>query len=220
MKRTKNAGFTLTELMVSMTVSSILAVVLLTVTMYFYADILRQQAIAELAVESQSILRRLVDDIRTADAIHNTNVITDTNAPVGGWQTSDPNNVMIIAAPAVDSNRQIIYNPEDNFPYENEIIYYGNGSSIARRTLKQPDAPGNTAVTTCPAASSGPSCPADTTLSSYLENLQFSFYDINNQTTTSAAATRSISITLSLKRRIYGRDVLFSNTIRTTLRNY
>lgn len=220
MKNLKNVGFTITELMVSVTVASILIVVMLTVTMYFYADILRQQAIAELAIESQSILRRLVEDIRTADAIHDTNVISDVNAPVGGWLTSDPNNVMIIATPAYDSARQIIYNPDDNFPYENEIIYYGSGNTIARRTLKQPDAVGNTAVTTCPQAASSSTCPPDTNLSSYLENLQFAFFDIDNQSTSTASSARSVAITLNLKRRIYGRDVTFSNTVRTTLRNY
>lgn len=220
MNRLKQTGFTITELMVSLSVAAILTVVMLTITIYFYADILRQQAIAELAIESQSVLRRLVDDIRTADAIHDTNVITDANAPVGGWQTSDPNNVMIIASPAYDSNRQIIYNPLDNLPYENEIIYYGSGNTIARRTLQQPDATGNTAVTTCPPASATPTCPADTTLSKYLDNLVFGFYDINNDSTPTASQARSVSITLNLKRRIYGRDVVFSNTIRTTLRNY
>ncbi len=213
-------GFTIPELMVSLGVASILTVIMITITLYFYADILRQQAIAEIAVESQGILRRLVEDIRTADSIHTTNAIADANSPSGGWQTSDPNNVMIIASPAFDSNRQIIYSPTDNLPYENELIYYGSGSVIAKRTLKNPDALGNSAITTCPEAATSSSCPADIGLSTSLENLQFVFYDVNNQVTTTASNTRSVSITLRMKRRLYGRDIQFDNTIRTTLRNY
>ncbi|MDQ3093641.1 MAG: prepilin-type N-terminal cleavage/methylation domain-containing protein [bacterium] len=213
-------GFTIPELMVSMAVASILTVVMFTVTIYFYADILRQQAIAEMAVESQSVLRRLVEDIRTANSIQNTNSLPDANAPPGGWQTSDPNNVMIIASPAYDSTRQIIYNPVDNFPYQNEVIYFGSGSTIARRTIQNTQALGNTLLTSCPEALVTSTCPADITLSKYLDNLTFIFYDINNQVTAVAADTRSISITLRMKRKIHGRDVVFDNTIRTTLRNY
>jgi prepilin-type N-terminal cleavage/methylation domain-containing protein len=213
-------GFTLTELIVSMTVASILSLVMITISVYFYADIIRQQAVAELAIESQSTLRRLVEDIRTADAIRDTNEITDANSPVGGWQTSDPNNVIIIATPVVDSNRQIIYNSDDGFPYENELVYFGSGNTIARRTLKNTAATGNIAVTSCPAAQVTPTCPQDIILSPYLENLVFVFYDINNAVTTSAASARSVAITLNLKRKVYGREITFSNTVRTTLRNY
>lgn len=213
-------GFTIIELMVSVSVSAILAAVMVAISLYFYADILRQQAIAELAVQNQSILRRMVEDIRTADAIHNTNTLADANAPAGGWQTSDPNNVMIISSPASDSNRDIIYNPDDNLPYENELIYYGSGSKLAKRTIKNQLASGNQAVTTCPTSAVTPTCPADIQLSSYLDNLVFVFYDSDNAVTTQAASARSVSITLRLKRKIYGRDIVFDNTIRTTLRNY
>ncbi|MDQ2973292.1 MAG: prepilin-type N-terminal cleavage/methylation domain-containing protein [bacterium] len=216
----KKLGFTIPELMVSLAVASILTVVMFTVTIYFYADILRQQAIAEMAVESQSVLRRLVEDIRTANSIRNTNILADANAPTGGWQTSDPNNVVIIASPAYDANRQIIYDPLDSMPYENEVIYFGNGSIMARRTIQNTQALGNSLTTSCPEAVASPTCPSDIILSEYLENLTFVFYDINNQTTTLAADTRSISITLRMKRRIYGQDIAFDNTIRTTLRNY
>ena len=213
-------GFTITELMVAFGVAAILTVVLFTISITLYGDTLRQQATAELAIESQTVLRRIVEDARTADAIHNTNLLSDANAPSGGWQTSDPNNVLIIAAPAIDSNRQIIYNSSDGFPYENEVIYFSQGTNMYRRTLKETAASGNTAYTTCPAALATATCPADNKLSEYLSNLQFVFYDINNNVTTLASETRSVSITVNMERKVYGRTITFSNTVRTTLRNY
>lgn len=219
-KLVSQAGFTLIELILAISIASIMTVVMMVVMVYFYGDVLKSQATAELAIESQTVLRRIVEDARLADAIRSTNQISDSNAPVGGWTTSDPSNVLIIATPASDSNEAIIYNPDDSYPYENEVVYFSNGNSMYRRTLKNTDATGNTATTTCPASAVSASCPSDTTLTDYLTNLTFTFYDINNQTTSDASQARSISITINLQRTIYGNVVSFDNTVRTTLRNY
>ncbi len=216
----KTSGFTITELLISVSIASIITLMLITIMVDYYGDILRSQATAELAIESQTVLRKMIDDTRLADAIRSKNQITDANAPAGGWVTSDPSNVLIVANPAITSSRSIIYNPSNNYPYEDELIYFNSGTNLYRRTLKNTNATGSVAVTTCPAASATAACPADSLLSIYLTNLSFTFYDINNVTTPSAALARSISITISLQRKIYGRTIDFTNTIRTTLRNY
>jgi hypothetical protein len=156
---------------------------------YFYGDILRSQATAELAIESQTVLRKIIDDTRLADAIRTTNQITDANAPVGGWTTNDPSDILIIATPAVTAARDIIYDPSDKLPYENEAIYFKANGTFYRRI-------------------------------SNLSNLSFIFYDINNTSTSNATLARSIAVTITLQRKIYGTATVFDNTIRTTLRNY
>lgn len=186
----------------------------------YYGDILRSQATAELAIESQTVLRKMVEDTRLADAIRSTNMITDANAPSGGWVTSDPSNVLIVANPAITAARAIIYNPADNYPFEDEVVYFNTGTNLYRRTLKNTGAASSVTVTTCPPAAASASCPSDLTLSKYLTNLSFTFYDINNVTTSNAALARSIAITISLQRKIYGTTIDFTNTVRTTLRNY
>ncbi len=216
----KQNGFTITELLISISIATILNLVLITIMVDYYGDILRSQATAELAIESQTVLRKMVEDTRLADSIHTTNLITDPNAPSGGWITSDPSNVLIVANPAITSTRSIIYNPADSYPYEDEVIYFNTGTDMYRRILKNTDATGNIAVTTCPPAAVSATCPADLKLSSYLTNLTFTFYDINNVSTSNAALARSISISISLQRKIYGRTIDFTNTVRTTLRNY
>jgi prepilin-type N-terminal cleavage/methylation domain-containing protein len=213
-------GFTIIELLISVSIASVITLSMVTVSVYYYGDILRSQATAELAIESQTVLRKIIDDARLADSIHAVGQITDANAPTGGWVTSDPSNVIILADPAIDSSRNIIYNASDSYPYENESIYFSRGTQMYRRLLKNTSAPGNSAITTCPAASVTATCPQDIILSQYVTNLSFIFYDINNVTTADASQARSVSITVNLQRTIYGKLIDFSNTVRTTLRNY
>lgn len=211
-------GFTIIELLISISMASVLIMVMMTITVYYYGDILKTQASAELALESQAVLRKIVEEARFADAIRSTNTIADANAPVGGWTTNDPSDILIIASPAVNAARDIIYNSSDSFPYENESVYYRSGSSFYKRVLQNTLATGNIAKTTCPTAT--PTCPKDTEITSNLTNLSFVFYDINNNTTSDAGAARSISVTVNLQKKAYGSLIQFNNTIRTTLRNY
>jgi len=214
----KQAGFTIVELLISISIASILIMVMMSITVYYYGDILKSQATAELALESQAVLRKIVEETRFADAIRTSNTIVDANAPVGGWVTNDPSDILIISSPAYNSSRDIIYNSSDSFPYENESVYFKSGSTFYKRVLKNTLATGNVAVTTCPTAT--PTCPKDTAITSNLTNLSFVFYDVNNATTSNAASARSIAITVNLQKKAYGTTIQFNNTIRTTLRNY
>jgi prepilin-type N-terminal cleavage/methylation domain-containing protein len=217
-KHIKQTGFTIIELLISVSIASILIMVMMTITVYYYGDILKTQATAELALESQAVLRKIVEETRFADGIRSTNTITDANAPVGGWATNDPSDILIIASPAYDASRNIIYNNSDSFPYENESVYFKSGGTFYKRVLKNTLATGNTAKTTCPTATV--TCPKDTAITSNLSNLTFVFYDVNNNTTADATAARSIAITVNLQKQSYGTLIQFNNTIRTTLRNY
>jgi prepilin-type N-terminal cleavage/methylation domain-containing protein len=101
MRYCKNShGFTITELVISLTVAGILAMVLFTATFYYYANAAQAETATTLALESQSILTQLTEDIRLADSIASTNAIPDSNGPSGGWTTSDPSNIIIIESPA------------------------------------------------------------------------------------------------------------------------
>ena len=219
MKPINTSGFTIIELLIAVAISSVIAMVLLTLSINFSGDITRARITADLATESQILLRSIVEDTRLADSLSSTNNITDANAPVGGWVTNDPSNVLIIDTPAIDSSRNIIYNATTTLPYSNEVIYYATGALMYRRVLKDTAATGSIATTTCPPATATSSCPADKLFTRYLTDLSFTFYDEANATTANAALARSVQITVSMKRKIFGRDVTFNNTIRTTMRN-
>ncbi len=213
-------GFTILELLVSIVITSMLMLVMTTIMIYYYGDILKSQATAELAIESQTVLRKIIEDTRLADAIRTTNLITDSYAPTGGWVTNDPSDILIIATPAITSSRAIIYNSLDNYPYENEAIYFKSGGVFYRRILKNTAATGNIVTTSCPLANVTATCPQDIALSNNLSDLSFTFYDINNATTADASKSRSISVTVNMQRKVYGTTITFNNTVRTTLRNY
>jgi type II secretory pathway pseudopilin PulG len=218
-KRANNDGFTITELAISITVAGFLAAILFITTFYYYANVLQSETTSELALESQTILAQLTEDIRLADAIAGTNAIADANAPVGGWVTSDPSNIIIIENPAVDSSRNIIYNVNTGYPYRNELIYFTGGSNMYKRVLANAAATGNTAVTSCPAAQSSSSCPPDRLFSANISNLKFTFYDASDNTTSNAASARSVALEVDMSKKSFGKNITLVNTTRVTLRN-
>jgi type II secretory pathway pseudopilin PulG len=218
-RKVSQAGFTVTELALSITVAGFMAAVIFAATFYYYANTSQVQAATDMALESQSILSQFTDDIRLAGGIASNNAIADANAPVGGWTTSDPSNIIIIESPAIDVNRNIIYDPNTGSPYTNEYIYFLSGTTMYKRTLKNTAATGNTAVTTCPANLATASCPADRVFSSNASNLSFTFYDISDSTTANATAARSVSLTINMSKKAFGKSITLNNTTRATLRN-
>jgi type II secretory pathway pseudopilin PulG len=128
MIKNNHVGFTITELVISITISGILAVAFFTATFYYYANTAQTETATTLALESQAILTQLTEDIRLADSIASTNALTDPNGPGGGWVTSDPSNILIIESPAITSARDIIYDSSTGSPYRNEFIYFMSGT--------------------------------------------------------------------------------------------
>jgi hypothetical protein len=214
-----STGFTVTELVTSIAVGGFLAAAIFVATFYYYANVTQAETATILALESQSILTQMTDDIRLADAVANTNAISDPNAPVGGWVTSDPSNIIIIESPAVDSSQNIIYDTGTGFPYRNEYIYFGSGGNMYKRILANTAATGNTAITTCPPDKASPTCPADRLFTSNLSNLSFTFYNFSDATTSDATQARSVKLVVDMTKKSFGKNITLSNSTRVTLRN-
>jgi prepilin-type N-terminal cleavage/methylation domain-containing protein len=219
MSKYTQRGFTITELVVSVTIAGILATILFTATFYYYVNADQSETTTNMALESQTILTQLTEDIRLADSIASTNSISDPNGPGGGWTTSDPSNVLIIESPAVTSSRDIVYDTNTGYPYRNEYIYFMGGTNMYKRVLANTNASGNTAKTTCPTSSVSPTCPADRIFSTNVSNLTFTFYDSSDTTTANAATARSVVLTVNMARKSYGKNITLSNSTRVTLRN-
>jgi prepilin-type N-terminal cleavage/methylation domain-containing protein len=210
-------GFTIVELLVAVSVAGIASVLMISAFVFLYGGLVVEQTRAAMVLESQLYLRRMVEDIRLANEVRQTNQIADANGPSSGWVTSDPANILIVTQPAVDSTNTFVYDNLTGYPFQNEVVYFGNDSTMYRRTLSNPLAADNKANTTCPIGTIG--CPADVELSRNLDNMQFEFYDSGDQVTAVPAQARSVELTVNLKKRMYGRDVTVSNTTRVTLRN-
>ncbi len=213
------AGFTIPELAISITVVGIIMVGLLSAVTYYFANMTRNNNFIEMTVNSQNFLRTTVEELRYGAGVRQSNTITDSNAPVDGWDTSNDDFVIVIAVPAVDSDRNYIIDPLTGEPYNNELVYYRQSDNLYRRTLAHPDAGGNILTTSCPESAASSTCPADKELVEYLDDIVFVLYDQDNATTTDPLLARSVEINLTLSRDTFGQPQTLNNTIRTTLRN-
>jgi type II secretory pathway pseudopilin PulG len=215
----KEKGFTITELVIASVLGSMLAITLFTITIFMYGGVMRNDVQARLTLESQNILRRVVEDLRVSAGIHVSNTIPDINEPLGGWTTSNTDLILIVATPVLDSSNNFIIDSTSGEVYLNEIIYYADDNTLFKRILANPDALGNTFTTSCPPALATVACPADRTLSTSFDNMIFTFYDQDDNTTADPTLARSVEITINMTNNVFGQDVTIDNNIRVTLRN-
>ncbi len=220
-KTLSNKGYTIPELMVSITLISLISVGLFTIIFNYFANITRSNAFAEMTLDSQNLLRATVEELRYGSGVQQTNTINDPSVTgTGGeWNTSNSNFVIIIAVPAIDSDRNYITDPSTGNPYNNELVYFKQNNFLYARTLANPVATGNRLTTSCPAAIASPTCPADRQLIEYIDNMVFTLYDQDDAVTTDTALARSVKIDLSMQRRTFGDPLVLNNSIRVTLRN-
>lgn len=212
-------GFTITELIISITVIGIILVSLLAVTTNYLVLITRNSVITDMTSSSQNMLRSTVEQIRYGAGVRQTNTIADPNAPAGGWNTSNSTFIIVIAIPAVDSSHNYIIDPSTGSPYNNELVYFKNGTTLYERILANPSAIGNSLQTTCPSNLATSSCPADKSLLDNLSSMVFTLYDQDDNITTDPLLARSVKIDLSMSRKTFGQPLTLNNSIRVTLRN-
>jgi prepilin-type N-terminal cleavage/methylation domain-containing protein len=212
-------GFTLTELLVTITVFAGIGLVFLGLTANYFAVIDRSSKLTDMTVASQNLLRSTVENIRYGDGVRQTNQISDPYAPSGGWNTSNSAFVIIIAVPALDASRNYITNPDTGSPYMNELVYYKNGTKLMQRKLAHPNASGNRLKTSCPAAQANSACPADIELADYVDSMDFILYDQDGAQTSTTGGARSVKISLQMERNTTGEPLELNNDIYVTLRN-
>ena len=213
-KKSNLAGFTIIELLIAVSVAAIVSAILVTICVELYGTTVKQQIYSEMIVESQQVLVKMLDDVRFSDTILAANSIADPNN-AGGWTTSAP--TLVVGEPAYDSTRKLIYDPSTSYPYKNNIIYFLSGSTMYRRVLKNTNATGNVAITTCPSAVA--SCPKDIELATRVASLSFIFYDSDNNVTATSTSARSVQVSIVMSSKTFGQTISLTNTLRGTLRN-
>ena len=213
------SGFTVVELLISMSVTAILAVAMLGIIMNYFVVITRDNLLVDMTVDSQNLLRATVEELRYGAGVRQTNTISDPNSPAGGWNTSNTNFVIIVAIPTLDANNNYIVDSLTGQPYNNEYVYFKSGLKLYKRVLANPSAVGNVARTTCPQAVSSPSCPQDRNLNDFVKDMNFTLYDQDNAITADPLLARSVLIDLVMERDTFGAPLSLSNNIQVTLRN-
>jgi prepilin-type N-terminal cleavage/methylation domain-containing protein len=215
----RQKGMTVAELVVAIAIIGLLIVPATFVILYFYGGTIQNNLQARLAVESGTVLRSIVDELRVASGIRSSNTISDPNAPAGGWTTSNSSLVLIISTPVIDTSNNYVIDSSTGEPYQNELVYFATGGVLYKRYLANSGAAGNRFKTSCPAALATAGCPADVVLSKHFKAMSFQFYDQDDASTTVYADARSIQMTLQMEDSTFGRTMSFSNNIRITMRN-
>jgi prepilin-type N-terminal cleavage/methylation domain-containing protein len=215
----KQAGFTLVEVLVVVSVMAIIGVTFVGMIASYFTVITRNNWVAQMTIASQNLLRSSVENIRYGDGVRQTNQINDPNAPSGGWNTSNTAFVIIIPVPALNSSHNYIIDPNTGSPYMNELVYYKSGTTLMERKLADPSATGDSMLTTCPSNLASASCPEDIQLATNVSSMTFTLYDQDAVVTTNPPAARSVKIDLTLARPAPGTPISVSNSIRVTLRN-
>lgn len=219
MSDNKQGGFTIVELLIGISVASILFLAFMAAILNYFVLLTQNNALIDMTNSSQNLLRSTVNALQVSDGVRQTNSITDPNAPSGGWNTSNSNFVIVIDTPSLDSNHNYITNTTTGGPYMDELVYYKSGTSLYKRTLANPNATGDTLATSCPPSLATSTCPADPDLADHFQSMSFTLYDQDAVTTTDPTQARSIGIGLVMQRSVFGRSISLNNNIRVTLRN-
>lgn len=215
------SGLTLIELGIALTITAILA----TIIVGFSIDKLEQSTIQsvqyQLLTNAETGLDTIANDVRIANAADDNNRYDDPNSPGApgnelSWASGS--NTVVLAVATHDSNNNILW--EDAHDYisdKNNIIYYLSGGSIYRRTLADAVS-GNTAKTTCPSASASASCPADGDILDNVSSFSIEYFNEQNQQV-DPASSRSIQLSVTLLEHKFGQDITASYTTRMVFRN-
>lgn len=218
------AGFTIPELVVTLSVFGILSVAMMTAIVNYYSTIVRNNIAINMTVTSQNFLRTTVERIRYSSGVSSTNSLSNTaqggTTTAGFWNTGNTNFVIVIQVPAIDqvTSEQIVSSATGD-TYLNELVYYRESNNLKLQTLAaNTGADGtNSLSSTCSVAQ--PGCPGDKIILEDLDTISFVFYDKNIDVTPTPDEAKSIYITLTTSRDSFFDPVELTNSIRVTLRN-
>ena len=214
--RNQQRGFTTAEIMAALIIGGIILVTFFVFSFTVLSNTVRNSNEAKLAVESQTILRSITEEIRTSSGVRSSNTVDDPDNP-SGWTTSNPDLVLIISTPVINSTGDYVPNHLTGMFHQNEIVYYADGNRLYKRILADDTAADNQMTTSCPEATN--TCPQDILLSENFKTMNFVFYNQDDELTNDPLTARSINITIHLERTGYGQTTKFDNTIRVTMRN-
>ena len=212
-------GFTLVELIVVMTVVSILSI---TVT-NFIVDWTKSSTLAEarssLLTSAETSMDTITNDIMLSGSVEQNNRWPDANGPSGnqyGWTSNS--STLVLAKVATNSTDTIIFSdPAEYITQKDDIIYFLSGTTLYRRTLASTST-GDEAVTTCPSSDATSTCPADMVVATGVSSFTLAYYDDNGAATDTSSA-RSVQVGLTLSSKIDSQTINASYSTRMVFRN-
>lgn len=221
LKDSNSDGFTIVELTIAVTVTSLLLMLI----MNFMADGLYSYAMVtarrDLLAEAQRSLDLVADETRSSANADLNNRWQDTNGPgapnnLYGWTSNS--STLILATAAENSAKDVIFaDPAQYITEKNNNIYFVTNGTLYKRTLAAPVA-GNTAKTTCPSNLATTSCPADKALISNISSFQVKYIDGDGDEVTPTNA-RSVEMIINLSKLQYKKTITADYKTRMVFRN-
>jgi prepilin-type N-terminal cleavage/methylation domain-containing protein len=212
-------GFTLPELIVTMTLMMILSLTLANFVVNWFGTASLAQARADLLTNAENALDTITNDIRLSGSADDTNRWPDANSPGGqqfGWHSGTQ--VLVLAKAATDASNNIIFSdPAQYITQKDNVVYYLSNGTLYKRTIAADDA-SSAAVTTCPPAGASQSCPADKTIATGVKGFTITYYDENLQSVTPDNA-RAVQLAITLSATKGGRTVDANYNTRMVFRN-
>jgi prepilin-type N-terminal cleavage/methylation domain-containing protein len=212
-------GFTLVELLITITLISMLSLMMAN----FVADWLQTSNLAQartaLLSNAQEALDKVSNDIRLSGSADATNRWPDANGPGGnqfGWQ-SDSDTLVLGRIATTEDNDVIFSDPAQYITEKDNAIYYVSGEKLYRRIIASDD-PNTAAITTCPPVSATSSCPADSKVAEDVTAFTVTYYDAND-TIVSADEARAVQLSITVSQSKGGKAVSETYATRMVFRN-
>lgn len=211
-------GFTLPELVVSMTLMMLLTLAMVASILVWLGQYTIGDARQKQTSNMQTALTRIGDDIRQSHTVLVENIETDANAPTpaGVWATSA--NQLVLGKTPRNSSGTGLYEVTRYFSGKpDSIVYYLKNGSIYRRTVPA-NYVGNVTLPlkTCSSDAEG-GCAADIRILSDVTQLQFEYYNADNTISVGPSETKSVRVSITTSRQQAGQTVVTTDTLRMSL---
>ncbi len=221
MRQRYQAGLTIVELVVSVTIIATLTLLIMNFLVDKYVENTRANAKADLQLQMQLTLDLINRDVKYSANVDDINRWEDNYAPgspADNFSWVSDADTLVLAQPVQNSAGEIIYDdPQTYVSYKDNLIYYiGGDNRLYRRTVAAPVG-GNAAQTTCPPPGSG-GCPTDSRLTENVTIFNLTYYDANDNQVAPDEA-RSVRLNLKVSKTVFGRDLQIEQSIRTVFRN-
>lgn len=228
-------GFSIIEIMIALSVASVLSIVISTVMFEQYGQLLQGAAQSRLRVEGENVLLSLEDELLFATDFGSglKSDLSDSNAPSGGWNSSTtPTDTLIVYETALtadrrDPNRDFVYKKGSscsnsfNIAINNLVYFTAQNSSDSYRSLyRRTVVPQYTTCginykrMTCPESNVvSPCAGADAKLSEKVVDFQLEYFTEDNIATADPNAAELVKMTLTLGEKIYGKNIAVPTSI-------
>lgn len=212
----KSDGFTLVEIVISLTIIGILFAVI----GMFAVNVLGQTTVESVRAsqlgESQIALDKITNDVRLSAGADINNRWADGNKSGGEFTWASNANTLLLATAVVNNNNDVIFaDPAKYISEKNNVIYFVKDRVLYKRILASPVA-GNSKKTTCPVATQ--TCPKDSALLQNVNSFSFRYLNGNEQQVTPSEA-RAIEITVQTTTERFSQTIKSDYVTRAVFRN-